>query len=67
MTTSDADFKELVGLYFEQAEAVVRKDGYSLRPVKVNGSHCMITRDYRTNRINVEVVDEKITAVTGVG
>jgi hypothetical protein len=58
---------ELVGKTQKFAESVCRVAGWSMRVVKVNGRPCVVTRDYRTDRVNVEVEFGVVVRITGLG
>lgn len=50
----------LKGLTIEQAEAAASAAGYSTRVVSVDDEPRMMTMDYRTDRINLEIVDDRV-------
>lgn len=51
----------LAGLTQEQAEAAATAAGYTTRVVSVDGEPRMMTMDYRTDRINLEIDDDQVT------
>lgn len=63
----------IVGLTVEDARSLVskirydNKGFYEMRIVKVNDNHCIVTHDYRVDRLNVEVVDGLISYVSNFG
>jgi hypothetical protein len=58
---------DLLGKSIEEAGRFVERSGYVIRMTRKNGQPLIITRDYRTNRINVAVIDGKIVEVLSVG
>lgn len=54
----------LVGLSLVDARTVAEANGFALRVVSRDGKRGMVTQDYRTDRINVSVVDDKVTKVS---
>ena len=59
--------EKLIGLDASDAREFLDVDGWTLRVVKRDGMITIATQDYRSNRLNVEVVDNTITKVIGVG
>ena len=57
----------LVGLAFVDAEKVATDAGWRLRRTEIDGKAAIVTCDYRTDRINVSVVDGIVTEVAGIG
>lgn len=54
----------VVGMTEEEAEATVTDAGLVFRVVSVDGQPNLGTADYRTDRVNVEIVDGKVTEAT---
>lgn len=62
---SPADFgRSLVGMSKKQAKAAAAKAGYTIRVVSVDGDNRPVTTDYRPDRLNLKIVDGKVTEVT---
>lgn len=55
---------KLIGLTVEEAKKIVP---YEIRVTKENGKSYMVTMDFKTNRVNVEINNDLITEVTGIG
>lgn len=59
---------EIIGLTIDQALKVVIPHGIkTIRPTIVDGSLQAVTKDYRTDRLNVGIDDGKITSVGRLG
>lgn len=52
---------QVVGKTKEVAEDLCKKAGLRMRVVNENGTPRIVTADYRTDRVNVTVVDGKVT------
>jgi hypothetical protein len=61
------NFNYLLGEKLEVFENIVKKYGYSVRVVKNNGVLTVCTRDYKLDRLNVEVWNNKISAIRNYG
>ena len=57
------DQNQLIGLTIEEAIEIYP----NIRVVKINGNPLVCTMDYRIDRLNVEVVDRKISIIQGFG
>lgn len=55
---------EIIGKTVDEAKSIT---GMTIRSVMINGNPVVVTRDYRTDRINVELLDGKIVRVRGIG
>ena len=55
--------KSLVGATIEEATAELEKDGWQIRICSEDGEQYMLTCDYRTDRVNLDLVSGKITNV----
>lgn len=51
---------DIEGMDFDDAQEFL-SDTWSLRIASINGRHFPLTRDYRTDRINVDLINNKIT------
>lgn len=51
----------------KDAERFTSSNDFTLRVVKKDGQPCIITCDYRLDRINVEIQDGIIVTVSGIG
>lgn len=56
----------IVGMSEDKARTVI-PEGYSIRPVKINENHLIITKDWIETRINVEIMDGVITRIKSLG
>ena len=54
----------VIGEGIEEAEDVARDAGFSVRRTVVDGKPRVVTRDFRTDRINFEVQGGKVTRAT---
>lgn len=63
--TQQTEFNQnqLIGLTIEEAREIYE----NIRIVKINGNPLVCTMDYNTKRLNVEVVDRKISKIQGFG
>lgn len=59
-----ADAEKLVGLTEDEATKVATGAGWTIRVVSRDGEDFMVTTDWQENRVNITVVDGKVTAVT---
>jgi hypothetical protein len=57
----------LVGLTESEATAAAEACGWILRVVRRDGEDLPATRDFRPNRVNVEVTDGEVTAIVNIG
>ncbi len=66
--TSGQDINELagtlVGMPADEAEQAVTEAGFVWRVASVDGEPRALTMDYRTDRINAELVEDEVTRVT---
>lgn len=66
--TEEFDTAQLIGKTLQEASDLLEPLGYTVRPTKKNGSPIICTRDYKFNRLNVEIDSEnKIIDVVGIG
>jgi len=59
--------KSAIGNTVDQVSEEAKRTGWSIRVMKQDGKNCMGTCDYNPSRINVAVVDGKITEIMGPG
>lgn len=59
--------EDLIGKTLEEASAFVEAFGYRIRATHKDGCPGIVTRDQMPNRINVAMVDGKITEILNVG
>ena len=64
---SHPEFSHIAGKSVKDAEASLKKQGYSMRVTKEDGEDLLLNRDMCTSRVNVEVIDGKVTQVSHVG
>lgn len=57
--------EEMVGMTEKQADAYL-PEPFFVRVVVVDGKHLTVTRDFRRDRVNVEVKNGVITKVRGI-
>jgi thermostable 8-oxoguanine DNA glycosylase len=50
-----------------EVEETLKSMGYRFRIVKSDGHHFIVTRDYVTNRVNVEVENGIVVKIKGLG
>jgi hypothetical protein len=62
-----SDFTQYIGLTLKELEPILKKDGKIFRVVSVDGIPCIVTRDYRTDRLNVILKNNVISSVSGWG
>ena len=55
-------WKDLDGLTLEEAQALAKSHGYTIRARVIDGSARIGTMDYRLNRINVSITNGKVQA-----
>lgn len=55
----------LIGKTVEEARQELEPKGNTVRVVSKDGQPMMVTMDYRENRLNVEIVDNKIVKIAG--
>jgi hypothetical protein len=61
------DFDDVVGMEVSAAESALAELGYEMRIVRLDGDDLAVTMDYREDRVNVEVEDDVVVAVQGIG
>lgn len=59
--------KELIGMRVKRAGMIARRHDCIVRVVKRDGEPIVGTDDYRNDRINVAVTNERIVRITGIG
>ena len=59
--------EQLIGLPIHQARSICADSGCTLRVQAQDGQRFIVTADYRTNRINVEVDNGIISKTHGIG
>ena len=63
----DAIKKSAIGNTVEDVSKEAERTGWSIRVMKQDGKNCIGTCDYRPGRINVAVVEGRITEIIGLG
>lgn len=61
------EFDYLLGMTRSKAETILKDYGYTLHVSSINGKPMIRTADYRLDRVNVDVVDDRIFSVRGIG
>lgn len=61
------NYEYLIGMTVEVAKNAVKSDGKYIRVVKKDGHYQEITAEYSSSRINVEVKNNIIVAITSIG
>lgn len=56
-----------VGRKLEDVQREAGEAGFRIRVVSRDGHACIVTQDFRLDRVNVHVVDGFVTAVKGLG
>lgn len=59
------DYKKIIGLTIEEARESLKD--HTVRIVKEDGKSLFVKFDARANRVNVAVVDDKITEIVNIG
>lgn len=57
----EINYPDLVGLTVGAACRRINNEGFDYRIVREDGEHFIVTEDYRTDRINLEVDQHKVT------
>lgn len=60
-------FEEFIGLTEVELSLALSKENKSYRIVEVDGSPCVCTRDYITDRLNVKMKNSMVHSVSGWG
>lgn len=55
--------KTLVGMLLTEAQAKIASWNCISRVCEQDGKHFMVTMDYRQDRVNLSVIDDKVTFV----
>lgn len=58
-----SDDSEIIGMTLTEAVEHVAPRGLGVRATNIDGQPRVVTRDYRTDRINVGIVDGKIATI----
>jgi len=53
-------FLMTLGWHKDEAKEFIESQGYIMRITSVNGRPCIITADFRTDRVDVDVVNDII-------
>lgn len=67
MKQTPLDDLDIIGLQLKKARKYCVKHGWQLRVLICDGNECMSTHDYKSNRVNVEVLNDEIYDIIGVG
>jgi len=66
--SEEFDTSQLIGKTIQEADEMLESYGYTVRPTRKNGEAFICTRDFKPNRLNVEIDQEnRIADVLGVG
>lgn len=63
LNTRDAGIPDVVGMLEDEARKASAEQGLVVRITARDGNHCIVTRDYRTDRVNVTVESGVVVAV----
>jgi len=63
MSDKDILFEYLKGKTYKEAQEICKEAKFTLRVVKEDGNYKIVTRDYRLDRINLELENNIITKV----
>lgn len=53
---------QIIGLDLEAAEKLLKENFKTFRVVEEDGNHNIVTRDFKPDRVNLIVVDEKVSS-----
>ena len=59
--------KSVIGLTLEEATSVADAAGFAVRALTIDGVDQVATADFRTDRLNVSVVDGVVTGIISIG
>lgn len=62
-----AEINDIVGKKLEDAQEFAKTKSLTIRVVQKDGKHLIITSDYRSNRVNVAIFNNKIANIVSVG
>lgn len=67
--TYEKEFFEslLKGQIIKEAESLVQLVGYRFRVISQDGNFLTVTRDYREDRVNVNIKDGVVDSIQGLG
>lgn len=57
--------REYVGKTLQEAKEYAESGGFTIRIVEEDGKAFMVTRDFKTNRLNLRLRNNKVTDVFG--
>lgn len=58
---------DIFGMTEAEASVAAKEEGFYMRVIRRDGHYVAVTRDFRDDRINVEVDDHVVTGVKGIG
>lgn len=61
------DDLDLIGLRVKKARKYAEKNGWTLRVVECDGKPCMGDFSYKSNRVNVKVLNDEVYDIIEVG
>ncbi len=61
------DLNDIIGKKLEDAQEFAKTKSLTIRVVQKDGKHLIITSDYRSNRVNVAIFNNKIANIVSVG
>lgn len=62
------NINSIIGMTVEEAREFLKDTPYkAVRVVAINGEHLGVTMDYRLDRLNVTVVNDKIIIIDRIG
>jgi hypothetical protein len=57
------NFDSLIGLTEEDAIEILKDEGWRVRITVRDGKYYIVTRDYRLDRVNLQIVDGKVNKI----
>jgi hypothetical protein len=61
------NFEEYIGLTLIELEDLLKQEGARVRVVSRDGVPCVVTRDYRLDRLNINLKNGVVDSVNGWG
>jgi hypothetical protein len=61
------EFEKYIGLTMQELTELLEKNGKYPRVVNIDGVPCIVTRDYRLDRLNVKLKNGVVDSINGWG